>query len=298
MKHSIRTRFTLGMIFLFIIISVLAVFSGYYLNKLSDKTSAILKENYLSVVYAREMSEGLMNINQEITNCFLTKRIPDSLKIAQELKQINQSLKSEKNNFTEPGEDKLVSEIETDYNEYRDSLQIIIKSPKSAATLFYLQNKSGTLYQQLSILSQMNGKALEVKTDDAKASSKSALTKMTVLATMCFLIGMSFAFSFASYFNRRFFQLFNGIKEIGSGNFDQRLLFDGNDEFSEISQVVNEMADKLKENKQKMSVTLQKESWKGINPNDVEELKKMLFRIKTMEEQAAALIAKLEKKEE
>jgi nitrogen fixation/metabolism regulation signal transduction histidine kinase len=298
MKHSIRTRFTLGMIFLFIIISVLAVFSGYYLNKLTDKTSAILKENYLSVVYAREMSEGLMNINQEITNCFLTKRIPDSLKIAQELKQINQSLKSEKNNFTEPGEDKLVSEIETDYNEYRDSLQIIIKSPKSAATLFYLQNKSGTLYQQLSILSQMNGKALEVKTDDAKASSKSALTKMTVLATMCFLIGMSFAFSFASYFNRRFFQLFNGIKEIGSGNFDQRLIFDGNDEFSEISQVVNEMADRLKENKQKMSVTLKNGSWKGINPNDVEELKKMLFRIKTMEEQAAALIAKLEKKEE
>jgi HAMP domain. len=286
------------MIFLFIIISVLAVFSGYYLNKLTDKTSAILKENYLSVVYAREMSEGLMNINQEMTTCFLTKRIPDSLKIAKELKQINQSLQSEKNNFTEPGEDKLVSGIETDYIGYRDSLQIIIKSPKSAAALLYLQNKSGTLDQQLSILSQMNGKALEVKTDDAKASSKSALTKMTVLATMCFLIGMSFAFSFASYFNRRFFQLFNGIKEIGSGNFDQRLLFDGNDEFSEISQVVNEMADKLKENKQKMSVTLQKESWKGINPNDVEELKKMLFRIKTMEEQAAALIAKFEKKEE
>ena len=70
MKHSIRTRFTLGMIFLFIIISVLAVFSGYYLNKLSTKTSAILKENYLSVVYAREMSEGLMNINQEITTSF------------------------------------------------------------------------------------------------------------------------------------------------------------------------------------------------------------------------------------
>ena len=298
MRFSIRTRFTLGMIFLFIIISVLAIFSGYYLNKLSNKTSAILKENYLSVVYAREMSEGIMNINQEITTCFLTKRVPDSLKIAKELKQINQSLLSEKNNFTEPGEDKLVSGIETDYIEYSDSLQTFIKFPKSSADLLYLQNKSGSLYQQLSILSQMNGKALEVKTDDAKASSKSALTKMTVLATMCFLIGMSFAFSFASYFNRRFFQLFNGIKEIGSGNFDQRLLFDGNDEFSEISQVVNEMADKLKENKQKMSVTLQKESRKGINPNDVEELKKMLFRIKTMEEQAAALIAKFEKKEE
>ena len=284
------------MIFLFIIISVLAVFSGYYLNKLSSKTSAILKENYLSVVYAREMSEGLMNINQEITTSFLTKRVHDSLKIAKELKQINQSLLSEKNNITEPGEDKLVSGIEADYIEYRDSLQTIIKSPKSAAGLFYLQNKSGNLYQQLSLLSQMNGKALEVKTDDAKASSQSALTKMTILATMCFLIGMSFAFSFAAYFNRRFFQLYHGLKEIVSSDFNQRLYFDGNDEFSEISVVVNEMADNIKKNKQKMSVTLQKESIEDINPNDIEELKKMLFRLKTTEEQAAALISKFEKK--
>jgi ribosomal protein L29 len=64
----------------------------------------------------------------------------------------------------------------------------------------------------------------------------------------------------------------------------------------EIAVVVNEMADNLKKNKQKMSVTLQNETWKSINPNDIEELKKMLFRIKTMEEQAAALISKFEKK--
>jgi two-component system, NtrC family, sensor histidine kinase KinB len=298
MKHSIRTRFTLGMIFLFIIISVLSVFSGYYLNKLSDKTGAILKENFLSVVYAREMSEGIMNINQEFTTCFLTKRIPDSLKITKELSLINKSLGSEKNNLTEPGEDKLVSEIESDLIEYRDSVSMFIKTPKSGAAMLYLQNKSGNLYQQLSILSQMNGKALEVKTDDAKASSQSALGKMTILATLCFLIGMSFTFSFASYFNRRFFQLYNGLKEVVSSNFDQRLFFDGNDEFYEISLVVNEMADKLKQNKQKMSVTLQNETWKGINPNDIEELKKMLFRIKTLEEQAASLLSKLEIKKE
>jgi two-component system, NtrC family, sensor histidine kinase KinB len=294
MKHSIRTRFTLGMIFLFIIISVLSVFSAYYLNKLSDKTSAILKENYLSVVYAREMSEGIMNINKEITTCFLKRRNPDGTRIAKELNLINQSLISEKNNITEPGEDKLVSGIETDYIEYKDSVLTIIKSPESDASILYLQNKSGNLYQQLLILSQMNGKALEVKTDDAKASSKNALTKMTILATLCFLIGMSFTFSFASYFNRRFFQLYNGIKEIGTGNFDQRLFFDGNDEFYEISLVLNEMADKLKTNKKKMSVTLLKDTGKDISSDDVQELKQMLFRIKSMEEQVVAIISRFE----
>lgn len=296
MKHSIRTRFTLGMIFLFIIILVLSVFSGYFMNKLSNKTSAILKENYLSVVYAREMSEGIMNINQEITTSFLMNRNSDSLRIAKDINFINQSLISEKNNITEPGEDKLVTGIETDYIEFRDSVMKIIESPKSAAGMLWLQNKSGNLYKQLLILSQMNGKALEVKTDDAKATSKSALTQMTILATLCFLIGMSFTYSFASYFNQRFFQLYYGIKEIVSSNFDQRLFFDGKDEFHEISLVLNEMADKLKKNKQKMSVTLQEDFGKDISSNDIEELKKMLFRIKSLEEQAAALIFRIEKK--
>ena len=296
MKYSIRTRFMLGMIFLFLIILILSVFSGYYMNKLSNKTDAILKENYLSVVYAREMSEGIMNINQELTTCFLTKRNPDSLKISKYLNSINQFLVSEKNNITEPGEDKLVSDFETGYIEFQDSVVRILESHKTVGGLIYLQNKAGDLYQQLLLLSKMNGKALEIKTDDAKATSKSALTQMTVLATLCFLIGMSFTFSFASYFNQRFFQLYNGIKELVSSNYDQRLFFDGKDEFHEISLLLNEMAEKLKINKQKMSVTLLDDHTKDLTLKDVDELKKMLFKIKTMEEQAAALISKFEKK--
>jgi methyl-accepting chemotaxis protein len=296
MKISIRTRFSIGMIFLFIIILVLSVFSGYYLNKLSNKTSAILKENYLSVVYAREMSEGLMAIDQEITTGFLTERNSDSLKIEKALGKINEALLLEKNNITEPGEDKLVSDIDNAYADYKDTVMKIVRSPKSVSGMLSLQNKSGDIYQELMQLSQMNGKALEVKTDDAKASAQSALTQMTILATLCFLIGMSFTFSFASYFNQRFYQLYNGIKQIVSSNFDQHLYFDGKDEFYEISLVFNEMAEKLKKNEQKMTVTLLDQDSRDLGNKDLEELKKMMTRVKSMEEQAAALISKFEKK--
>jgi methyl-accepting chemotaxis protein len=214
------------------------------------------------------------------------------------LSSVDQFLVSEKNNITEPGEDKLVSDFEIGYIEYQDSVVRIIESHKTISGLLYLQNKAGDLYQQLLLLSQMNGKALEIKTDDAKATSKSALTQMTVLATLCFLIGMSFTFSFASYFNQRFFQLYYGIKELVSSNYDQRLFFDGKDEFHEISLLLNEMAEKLKINKQKMSVTLLDDASKVLTVKDAEELKKMLFRIKSVEEQAAALLTKLEKKQE
>jgi NtrC-family two-component system sensor histidine kinase KinB len=296
MKNSIRTRFTLGMIFLFLIILVLSVFSGYFLNKLSDKTGAILKENYLSVVYAREMSAGITEINQEITSSFLTKRNPDSLKIAGNLDIIRNSLNAEKNNLTEAGEDKLVAAIEGSYAAYLDSVRKLMKAEVAASGLMGLQDKSANLYQQLLLLSEMNGKAIEIKTDDAKASAKNALSKMTILASLCFLIGISFTFSFASYFNQRFLQLYGGIKEMVSSNFDQRLYFDGKDEFYEISLVFNEMAEKLSKNKQKIPVTLQEDHPKGRPSNDAEELKRLLPEIKSIQEQAAALIARLEQK--
>jgi methyl-accepting chemotaxis protein len=296
MKPSIRTKFTIGIVFFFVIILVLSIFSAFYLNRLSKKTGAILKENHLSVIYARDMSEGLMNINQEITNCFLTNKNPNRLLINKELSLFNKTLQLEKNNLTEAGEDKLVAGIETGFIEYSDSVEKFIKSPKPVAKVLYLQKEFGNLYQQLLLLSQINGKAIELKTDDAKVSAKNALKQMTFLGTLCFLIALSFTYSFASYFNERFFQLYNGIKEIGSSNYGYRLYFDGKDEFYDISLVFNEMAEKLNENKQKMALTLQADAEKDLSFDDIQELKRFLVRIKSMEEQAIDLMSRLENK--
>jgi len=296
MKISIRTKFTIGIVFFFVIIAVLSIFSAYYLNRLSKKTSAILKENHLSVVYARDMSEDIMNINQEITSCYLTNTKPNNTVIKKDLNLFDKSLQLEKNNITEPGEDKLASGIETGFNEYRDSVVKILKSPKSVDKVLYLQKEFGNIYQQLVLLSQINGKAIELKTDDAKVSAKNAWKQMTFLGTICFLIALSFTYNFASYFNQRFFQLYNGIKEINHSNYGQRLHFEGKDEFYEISLVFNEMAEKLHENKQKMSLTLQVDSEKDHSFYDVQELKRILDRIKSIEEQAIELISRLENK--
>jgi len=296
MKPSIRTKFTIGIVFFFVIIAVLSVFSAYYLNKLSKKTAAILKENHLSVIYARDMSENMMNINQEITNCFLLSRHPDSVLFKKEFNQFGKSLLLEKNNLTEPGEDKLVSGIESGFNLYRDSVMLFSKSPKPLFKVLALQKEFGNMYQQLVLLSQINEKAIELKTNDAKVSAKNALTQMTFLATLCFLIALSFTYNFASYFSGRFFQLYNGIKELVSSNYGQRLYFEGKDEFYDISLVFNEMAEKLNENQQKMKLTLQLDTEKKESSDDIQELKRFLIRIKNIEEQASELISRLENK--
>lgn len=296
MKTSIRTKFSLGIVFFFVIISLLSIVSAFYLNKLSKKTSAILKENVISVICARDMSEALNSINQEITGCFFNNKPPDSLFINKELKLFEKSLVLEKNNITEIGEDKLASGIETGFNEYRSSVVKFMSSPKPATGFFVLQKEFGNLYPQLGVLSKLNEKAIEIKTDDAKISAKNALVQMTIIGAMCFLIALSLTYSFASYFNERFFQLYNGIKEIVSSNYGQRLYFDGKDEFYEISLVFNEMAEKLSESNQKTALSLHEDPEKDLSFNDIQELKTILTRIKDIEGQAIGLISKLENK--
>ncbi len=293
MKLSIRSKFSVGMVFLLIIL-VLSIFSAYYMNKLSKETGAILKENYISVVYAREMAGALTNINQEITNSFLTNKNSDSLIIKKELNIIDQSLQSEKNNITEPGEDKLVSGIEAGLKEYRDAIVKTFESPQPVPKIVNLQKIYSELYQQLVLLSQMNGKAIEVKTDNNKISSQEALTQMTIIATLCFIIALFYSYSFSSYSNERFSQLYNGIKEIRSSDYGKRLYFEGNDEFFEISLIVNEMADKLNENNQNAALASKDDFEREKSQYQVQELQRILEQMKSIEKQAVELIAKFE----
>ena len=295
MKLSIRSKFSTGMVFLTIIL-VLSIFSAYYMNKASSETGAILKENYLSVVYARDIAEGLTKVNQEIARSFIMNVNADSQILKNELKLVGKSFQAEKNNITEPGEDKLVAAIESGLKDYNDSVSKYMESPHPVVRILYLQKKFDALYQQLMQLSQMNGQAIEVKTDNTKISTQDALTQMSIIASLCFIIALFYSYSFSSYSNERFTQLYNGIRKFGFGNYHHRLDFDGTDQFYEISLVLNEMAEKLNENEKKKALNLPPELGKAIAISEIQELKSILTRIKNIELEVDALIIRAEEK--
>jgi methyl-accepting chemotaxis protein len=297
MRKSIRTRFTLGMVFFFLVIAALSILSAYHLNKLSSKTDAILKENHFSVIFARDMAEGLTIINQEINQCFVTGNLPDGNLIDKTSGSFEKSLQLEKNNITEAGEDKLVSDIESGFNEYRKSIAEVSKTQITADKVIQLQTKFHGLYEQTMLLSQMNEQAIILKANDAKKSAEKGLTHVTLLGTICFIITLSFTFNFATYFNERFSKLYNGIKEIGANNYRQRLYFEGEDEFYDISLIFNEMAENLNENRQISPVNLKEDLERENSINQIREIKKVLDQMEGIRERAINLIAKLENKE-
>ena len=297
MKISIRTKFTLGMVFFFLIIAGITILSAYHLSKLSQKTDAILKDNHFSVIFARDMAEELTVINQEITRCYANSSDIDTSLINATSASFKKSLSLEKNNITEPGEDKLASGIESGFNEYIKYIIACEGKPISSEVMNASMTKFHTLYQQTMLLSQMNEQAIILKANDTKKSAEKGLTNVTLLGTICFIITLSFTFNFASYFNGRFTKLYNGIKEIGSKNYNQRLYFEGEDEFYDISLVFNEMAQNLNENAENSNVNFQKEFEHEISLNQIQELKRILEQMQGVEERAVDLIAKLESKE-
>jgi len=296
MRRSIRKKFIYGIFFFLFIIVALLSLSTYHINRLTNKTKAMYSDNHLSVIYARDMTEGLSGINQEIVNCYLNNSLPDRINIKKLLIAVNKSIQLEKTNITEPGEDKLAFAIESEFNKYRDLIGVFMKIPKLSDNIINLQKEYTILNQKISLLSQLNEKAIEMKTNDAKVTAESAKLQMEIFGTLCFLITFSFTFSFTAYFNERFTQLYNGIKEIVSSNYNYRLYFERKDEFYDISLVFNEMAEKLVQNKQNIIPKLNEVSEYDTRINQVLELKLMLERMKMLEEQAAGLISNLENK--
>jgi two-component system, NtrC family, sensor histidine kinase KinB len=297
MKTTIRNKkFTMGMILFLVIILLLCVSSAFYLNKLSDKTGKILKENHYSVVYASDMSESLSTIYHEITASLLTKREPDKNIINEESRKFRKTLDLEKKNITEIGEGNLAEDIEKAFSDFNITTGDYINPAKKQSSEFLsLERQYNRLYRDLVQIAQINEKAIEDKTNDARVTAKSALLQMSFIGAFCFLLAYGFTFSFSSYFNDRFHKLYDGIKEIRSDDYNSKLIIAGNDEVHELSVIFNEMAEKLNTKNQKMGVVLHNEPDNEQSSGYTEDLKTLLNQIRKLEDQTNQLIMRIEK---
>jgi len=61
-RMNIKTKLTFGLLFLFVVIICFGVLGIYYVNRLSNDASKILKDNQISVEYCSQMLKALDEI--------------------------------------------------------------------------------------------------------------------------------------------------------------------------------------------------------------------------------------------
>ncbi len=217
MALSIKSKIAAGIGILFALLLTVSILAIVFINLLSSKTEKLLTANYNTIRYCSEMSDALDEIN--ISPAALTKF------------EIN--LKAQENNITEPGEDVATKQLRTYYDQ--------IKSGEQNPELLHKINKE--IYE----IYLLNQKALEQKNANALKTAANAKLWLTILTTVLVLISFTLVVNFPGYIANPIRLLTEGIKEIAQKNYEKRIYIDNKDEFGEMANAFNLMANKLYE---------------------------------------------------
>lgn len=208
---KIKTKIRLGLLFLLTLILMLSFTSSFYIHRLSRVSSAILKDNYESIEYTKNMIQALDAGNDELS-----------------IKKFEENLVKQEHNITEIGENEAT-------NETRQLFELYKSGKKDSTT-------ESRLRQKILLVEDLNMQAMLRKNETSIHTTNRIFTYITVLGTLCFLISFTFVINFPSMIANPIIELTEGIREITKKNYSQRLHFTSKDEFGEVAAAFNSMA--------------------------------------------------------
>ncbi|WP_313270545.1 ATP-binding protein [Epilithonimonas vandammei] len=214
---KIKTKLNIGVGLLFMMILVLSVLSGWYINLLKKDTNNILKANYNTLQFSRNMLLALEEINSD----------PLAFSV------FEKHLKQQQKNVTEPGE-----------REATDNVAVHFEALKKDAANLGLQT---SIRKDLAELMQINMSAIEHKSTVADSTAKNAIIVISSVGMVCFIIAFILMVNLPSNIADPIKSLTESIKQIANQNYKERVHFESRSEFGDLANSFNTMAEKLQE---------------------------------------------------
>jgi PAS domain S-box-containing protein len=214
---KIKTKLNIGVGLLFIMIIVLSVVSAWYINQLKRDTNNILAANYNTLEYSRNMLLALEEINSDPLAFGVFEKYLDK----------------QRKNVTEPGEREATEEVVTHFSALKKDIQNV--SLKSSVR------------KDIAELMRLNMTAIQHKSSIADETAKNAITAISIVGTLCFLMAFILMVNLPSNIADPIRILTSSIKQIANQNYKERVHFKSNSEFGELARSFNTMAEKLHE---------------------------------------------------
>jgi NtrC-family two-component system sensor histidine kinase KinB len=199
---SLRAKLTVGLGFLFLIIFGLVLYSSYEIQQLSKDADNILKDNYASLVYCKNMLVALDEMTSTISiKVFGSSRDKASSYDLQRFElgkaAFDSNLNAEKNNITEIHEGEYVTELVNGYSLFL-SLSKQIATTGGSLTLYFddFVPTASNARQTILKIDDLNMQAVERKSQSTKVSAGKMIVSMGVVGTVSILL----AFFYFWYF--------------------------------------------------------------------------------------------------
>lgn len=215
---KIKTKLNLGVGLLFVMIFLLSLVSGFYIFSIKKDTESILKANYNTLEYSRNMLLALDMIaeNEDQSIAFFESNLS---------KQVS--------NITEVGEDKVTNNLKSGFT--------LLKQDSDNETL------KSKIRQDIFEIMKLNMKAIKKKSDIARTTAETGNLWIACTGTFCFLIAFSLLFNLPNNIANPIKELTESIRQIANKNYSERVNFLNHNEFGDLARSFNTMALKLEE---------------------------------------------------
>ena len=214
----IKTKLNLGVGLLFLMIIILSLVSGYSVFLIKADTENILKANYNTLEYSRNMILSLDEI----------KASPDS-----KIHVFKEYLEKQTQNVTEPGEKEATENLEKSFT--------LLEQNGANETI------KAKIRQDIFAIMKLNLDAIKQKSDIAKHTAENANLWIAIVGSLCFLIAFNLLVNLPNNIANPIKELTLSIKEIANKNYSERVHFTSHSEFGDLAKSFNTMAQKLQE---------------------------------------------------
>ena len=189
---KIKTKLNLGVGLLFLMIIILSLISAYSVFLIKIDTQNILKANYNTLEYSRNMLLSLEKITAD-------KNIDFSI--------FEKNLKSQMKNATEVGEKNANNNLEKKF--------ITLKND------FSNESVKNQIRQDIFEIMKLNMNAIKQKSDVATHTAETANLWIAITGTLCFLIAFNLLVNLPNNIANPIKELTDSIKEIANKNYSQ-----------------------------------------------------------------------------
>lgn len=213
----LKTKLSIGIGFLFIAILVSGILGILSIHVMKKDARLILEDNYETLVYSNNMLQLLDKLMQDSTGMQL----------------FEQNLKQQETNITEPGEAAATSAV-------RQMFEQLKRSPDS-------DSLQSLIRQKIYAINTANQQAILRKNNIAEVNAKNFSNWLMIIFGLLSLIAFTLAVNFPGIISEPVKALSEGIKAIVNKDYSKRIHLSQQDEFGDLANAFNSMAEKLDE---------------------------------------------------
>jgi two-component system, NtrC family, sensor histidine kinase KinB len=214
---TLRTKLLLAQLPLALSLIVVGIVSRGTVRSLDANAQDILKDNYLSVLYAQNMRDAL-----------------DALPSAEAHTRLERSLRAQEANITEPGEGEVTAQLRAAFGAL---------SPKDGPT----PDEQKHIRQLLSRILEVNQDAMVRKSERAGKRAEKVTTLMSVVTLGALLLGILASGWLTNRLTRPLSVLVQAVRRLAQGDLQARVRLEGHDEIAQVARELNTMAERLAE---------------------------------------------------